>query len=578
MNTKSLDHTITTEILIIGGGFAGCFAAIKAKQAGKDVLVVDKGYISRSCQSMYPSGNIGVCLPDHDKNLWMRELIEGGEYINDQEWVKIQVEETYPLVEELDGYGRELGEEIFIRDQKGEFLRVKVHGDVGTENIVIVGHPLMDTLRKKLIKEKIPFLERIAMSDLITDGERVLGAVGFNYRTGETYLLKAQAVILAAAGCNFRFDLTRKNMTGEGQVMAYEAGARLRNLDITDGSRHKVLEDMASYFLTFVFGWGGKFVNALGEEFMLQYDPTFGNLSTTKREYACRQEEKAGRGPICLDLTQIPLDKQLLLKKIRPENFRITQAIGKDAFKERFELQKGKIFAPLGTVSNGGGVDIDTRCATTIQGLYAIGDNACAPQQGTHGVGGQNLAFCLTSGNQGGKCAVEYVNAASSSAKGKKIVSQAKEHVNRLSLPLLRTKGTSPDEITWKIQSLFIPFDKVVSHQSSLEKALAQLEKIKEADFPSLKASDYHQLEKALGVRSMLMIAEGMLKSMLFREESRGFLVREDFPMTDNIHWLKWVVVEKKDGRIHLTAKDIPTPYVEPPRTVFLPKQRRTPV
>ncbi len=576
---KTLDHVIENEILVIGGGFAGCFAAIKAKQLGKNVLLVDKGYVSRSCQSMFPSGNISVCLPDHDKNVWLRELIEGGEYLNDQEWVKIQIEETCPLVEELDEWGRAFNEQVFLRDDQGKYFRVKVHGDLGTENILIAGHGLMDTLRKKLIAEKVTFLERIAMSDLIIDEDRVRGAIGFNYRTGETYLFKAKAVVLAAAGCGFRIDLSRKNLTGEGQVMAYEAGAKLRNLELGGGSRTKVLKDSAHPFSNSVsFSLGLRLLNALGEDFMWKYDAALGSQTTTKREYGCLQEVKAGRGPIYMDYSQIPPDKRMVLRALRPENFKIFEAMGVDVFKERIELQKGKIFAPQGTNSHGGGVEIDTQCATNIKGLYAVGDNACAPQQGTHAVGGQNLAFCLTSGNRGARSAAEYVNTASFAAKDRDIFSQAKRDLDRLVLPLTRAKGVSPDEVTWRIQNSLIPFHKVVSDKSYLEKALAEIQRIKREEFPSIKASDYHQLEKALGVRSMLMIAEGMLRSSILREESRGFLVRKDFPMTDNIHWLKWIVAEKRGEQMHLYTKDVPTPYVEAPRTVYLPRQRREPV
>jgi len=73
----------------------------------------------------------------------------------------------------------------------------------------------MDTLREKVISEKITFFERTAMSDLITDGRRVVGVVGFNYRTGKTYLYRAKAIILAAAGTSFLFDTRQLNNTAK---------------------------------------------------------------------------------------------------------------------------------------------------------------------------------------------------------------------------------------------------------------------------------------------------------------------------------------------------------------------------
>src|SRR5574340_211153 len=97
MNPKSIDHIIESEIFVIGGGFAGCFAAIKCKQLGKDVVLVDKGYISRSGVSQFPGANISISFPGDDKDLQIRDTIERGEYLNHQEWVKIQHYETYDL-------------------------------------------------------------------------------------------------------------------------------------------------------------------------------------------------------------------------------------------------------------------------------------------------------------------------------------------------------------------------------------------------------------------------------------------------------------------------------------------------
>lgn len=582
MNLKKMQYINESEILVIGGGLAGCLAAIKARQRGRKVMIVDKGYISRSCQSQFPSGNISVCLPENNKGLWMQETIEGGEYLNDQEWVKIQLEETYPLVEELERWGKEFNETIFGRDDKGDFIRIKVHGDKNTENCLIFGHPLMDTLRMKLIAEKISFFERVMVTDLITDGERVRGAVGFNYRTGETYLFKAKAVILAAAGCGFKFDMWHLNLTGEGQAIAYHAGARLKNLDQSGppskGRKH--IQRMSG------FGGGGvpsafgtRVVNALGQEFMKQYEPELGARShRIKKEEAIRKELEEGRGPIYLDYTQIPLDKQNILKKLRPEDFKIFASMGVNPYKEKV-IETGDIFerisAPLGTLNEGGGVDIDTRCASRVPGLYAIGDNACAPQQGTHPFGGQNLGFCLTSGNRGARFAVEYIDSTVfTDARERESISLGEKYIDELSLPLTRTRGLTPDEVTRQIQSTLIPYRRVASDKENLQKAIRKAEKIKEEDFPQIKVTDFHGLMKAVEVRSMLLILEGFLKSVLFREESRGAVIRKDFPLTDNINWLKWILAEKRGEEMRVYLQDVPTPYVQPPHSMYPPKHK----
>ena len=102
-----------------------------------------------------------------------------------------------------------------------------------------------------------------------------------------------------------------------------------------------------------------------------------------------------------------------------------------------------------------------------------------------------------------------------------------------------------------------------------MEKILANIKRVQEEDFSRMKAGDSHELLKALEVRSMLLISEALLRAKLFREESRGAHKREDFSLTDNINWLKWVVVEKKDEKMHLYTEAIPTPYIKPPIAIY---------
>lgn len=305
MNSKSFNHVIQSEVLVIGGGFAGCFAAIKCKQLGKDVVLVDKGYVSRSGVSQFPGGNISISFPQDDKDLQIRDTIERGEYINDQEWVKIQIHETYDQALELEQWGRQFGENVWERDEKGELIRIQVHGDVYTYNCIIDGHAVMNTLRKKVIAEKVPLFERIAMSDLISDGNKVVGAVGFNYRTGETYLFRAKAVILAAAGTAFRFDTRQLNNTGEGQVMAYSIGARFQNLE--QGGQRKFPKSGVGRQMGVPLGYafGTKLVNRLGEDFMRKWDPVLGIRAYRLQQAAVAKEIEEGRGPVYIDLRDI---------------------------------------------------------------------------------------------------------------------------------------------------------------------------------------------------------------------------------------------------------------------------------
>ncbi len=573
MSPKAIGHVIEAEILVIGGGLAGSFAALKCNTLGRKVVVVDKGYLS-ICQSRWPGGNISICLPGDDKALWLEEFTVGGEYLNDQEWVKIQIAEAYPLLEELDQWGRDLGLPIMERDEKGELLKAKVHGDVNTENCILNGGTMMDTLRKKLIDDKVVFFDRMMMSDLIMDGDKVQGAVGFDYRKGETYLFKAKAVILAAAGCSFRFDPRRLHMTGEGQVMAYEAGARLKNLDQCEAKRVPRYSARIRGGMATDVHFGGRFLNALGEEFMWKYDPKLGNRSMYRTQ-AFTKEVAEGKGPIYWDYTKIPRNIQEMYRRVAPLLLKTYESMGIKTFEEKIDTSQRDFIATYAapeSTGSGGGVDIDTSCGTSVKGLYAVGDNACSPHQGTHPFGGQNLAFCLTSGNRAALSASSYVGSVPAPSQ-KAVAAQAKEKLFRLAIPLTRTKGLSSEEVTWKIQTILVPYRKSYTRKEPLERALNEIIKVRSEDFHQLKASDLHGLVNAIGVRSMLIIAEAILRSVLFREETRGKNIRDDFPLTDNINWLKWVMVEQKGEEMKVSAQDVPTPYIQAPRSKYPPKR-----
>ncbi|MBI4322507.1 MAG: FAD-binding protein [Chloroflexi bacterium] len=570
-----INHRLDSDILVIGGGMAGCFAAIRASQLGSKVLVVDKGYIGRSCQSRFIGSNIAVCMPDHDKEICMRELIVGGEFLNDQEWVRIHVHESYALADELDRWGEEFGKDILGRDERGELSIIKVHGDINTQQLIISGPKMMDAFRKKLSKEGIPFLERVMMTGLLTDGDRIRAAVGFNYRNGETYLFTAKAIILAAAGCSFKLRPLTWSLTGDAQAMAYEAGARLRSMEIVGRNNYSRINAMEGPTGGLVLSWGMRYVNGLGEEFLNNYLPKIGSRTTHARDIF-RQEIAEGRGPIFKDFTVIPPEKLRRLVEYRPEHFKALESMGLDPFKQLVPVEVEESVAvsgPHGTNGGGGGVEIDTWCATNIPGLYAIGDTAYGAPQGTQPVGGVNLSFCLLSGDRAARHAVDYAAPAASARDGRAIEHRAKEHLAGLGLALTREDGLPPEELIWRIQDSFLPFKEAMSDSAHLEKAIAKLMRVKEEDLPRLHCSDSHGLMKAAEVGSMLLVSEAMLRSMLAREESRGNrgLARKDFPQTDNVHWLKWTAVEKNGEQMHVGATDIPTPYFQPIRAKYVP-------
>ena len=118
----SLDRFFETDVLVIGGGMAGCFAAIKAKEKGVNVTLVDKGYVSNSGSSPWPHSYC-VFNPEwgHNLNDWMDHINIAGEYVNNQEWTELIFKESYARYQDLISWGFE-----FLKDERGELHRSKV--------------------------------------------------------------------------------------------------------------------------------------------------------------------------------------------------------------------------------------------------------------------------------------------------------------------------------------------------------------------------------------------------------------------------------------------------------------------
>ena len=452
---KNTARVIETDILIVGGGGAGCFAALRARDFFENVLVVSKGYVGPGSVSATLGGGANICFPGDDHKAWMEEMVERGEYLNDQEWVKIQLEGVYPLAMDLDRWGMAYGLKIFEKDEQGNFLRKKARGNINTRTAVIHGFPMMETLRKKILERNIKLLERVMVTDLLLNNGRVAGVLGLDYRKGEFYLIKARAVVLAAGGCSFKISLCSPAAAcmGEAQRMAYDAGAILRNIDqAMSQSNPKAIE---MHGMTLFAGVGGKFLNGLGEEFMLRYDPKVGSRARlTKLVIGMAKEVEAGRGPIYMDLTKTSPADQEMLRTVLPEPMRAFESVNIDPFTEKIP------WTPIifGTQTHGGGVHIDRACATNLPGLYVAGDTSCTPEHGTWSITGLNIAFAWLSGYRAGEFASEYGQNITLDGKEADTREQAAKFIDTMLAPIKRAKGILPDEFVRKVWEIITPY------------------------------------------------------------------------------------------------------------------------
>ncbi len=549
---------ILIDILVVGGGAAGCFAAIKAKENGAgEVLLVDKGYVGMSGCTKFAAGSFKCFIPGEDSyDLWFSKAVEEGYYINDQTWTKIHLEEVFERAKELERWGLH-----FLKDGQGKYERLEGQGSSDQRPIrtmMFEGPQMMDVLRKAVRQHSVRIMDRTMMTHLLHDREdsrRIAGALGFDTRTGEIKVFKAGATILAAGAQAFKSHYAyQKMVTGDGHVMGLKAGAALTNYEFT--CHHLSCAHFDTTGMNVLQGSGARFINALGEPYMTAYDPEYGDHASMNRLSAGMACEVAfGRGPLYYDFSTFDEGTLAYFKKTLPIMYQAFERAGfirNGTIRKRVEW----VSVNMGNVGYGGGLKINTDCETDLKGLYAAGDATCGPASGVEGFCAYAIPFAATSGARSGRAASVHIREAKDASLADDEIQAYQEELLQ---PLKVSDGVEPDYVVLKVQEILFPSHiYLLRHGGRLEQALHQIRQLRDNIVPSLKAYDPHYLRMALEASHMVTCAEMFLLAALTRTESRGSHLREDFPEIDNADWLKWIIIGQKEGRLTVRTEDIP--------------------
>jgi len=537
------------DVLVIGGGLAGCWASIRAQQLGANVILVDKGKVGYSGCSTFAAGDILWWTPKDDLYSWLNNYARWGGYLLDPEWFKRLCYDIYERVLEMSEWGAP-----FERDSRGNLVRKPGRGHNAA--VVFPGFELMKFMRRKIEQAGTNILDRIMVTELLVEDRRVLGAAGFNVRNGEFYLIEAKAVVLSTGGCSWKGNYFGQDMVcGEGYALAYRNGAKLMNMEYSNcyNSTYRYFD---IYGLSRFQRLGGKFTNALGERFMSKYDPELGDgafLHTIA--IAMAKEVMEGRGPIYFDLTEMSEEDRSLSRKLLPMLFEMFDQAGVDPFKERLEWIPGF----QGSIGTGSGLMLtDEFCSTNIKGLYAAGDAACEGLVigGINGPGAINLSWAIVTGYRSGEGGARLAKSIEFKKPEDALINDCQKSTFRF---LLKDGEISPQEVYYQLQESVIGWDKsIIRHRDRLNESLNRIKIVEEELIPKIRASDFHQLMRCHEVEATLITTEMVLRSALLREESRAAHFREDYPKTDNLNWLKWIVVEKNKDGMKFETIDIP--------------------
>lgn len=533
------------DVLVIGGGIAGCFAAIKAKEAGAGKVVqIDKGHTGKSGNSAFGAGVMHVLLPDEtDDDLAdrLKRLVRAQGYIVQQDLFLDHLHQTWGIVEDCVKSGVE-----FERTAEGN---IEPHPGRGARDIIMFHGPqMMHALMKTAAKMGVKQVNRVMVTDLLTSNENVVGAVGFNIRDGRFLVLKAKATILATGSTWYKGLLpAHRDCTGDGYSVAYRAGAILRGAENNDQISHAMpaLYDIGPGLNMFQ-GLGGKWLNAKGERFMEKYNPALRDRAGLRNiMYAFTLEIKQGNGPLFMDMTHFTPDQVQRMRKVIPLPTRMFERAGIIKGDRIVQKVEWMLCAPTGRP----GVMVNREFEASMPGLYACGEAASSSAVVT------GLSSAATSGATAGRNAAQFAVAASEPVVSKEQVDTFRQ---RVFAPLKRKDGYLPEQIILAMQENVIPYDILLLRKKDrMESALRNIEYTRDNYLPEVKAYDFHFLKNAHEAANILFVAEVQLKTSLLRTESRVG-VREDYPYTDNENWLKFIELKYDNGAMAMSTRPVP--------------------
>ncbi len=541
-----------TDVLIVGGGVAAACAAIKASEAGVRVLLVDKGFFGRSGTSALASGVFQAYMEGDDLDRWVKAHTNPMVNITA---LRKGIKVTGELLQNMDQWGVK-----WIKNE-GKIQRVDMAvGPLFPVNAMMGegGPQFMMALRNESLRRGIDVVNRVMVTELLTsDGlhptnERVTGALGFDTVEGDVHVFRAKSTILCTGPVHIPYPKAGGgfhgmpiNCTGDGVAAAYRAGAQLSKMEFLAGWGVIPAEFYSAPGLEMGAGLGVRFINDEGTEIAGgDRIRRFRLARSVIREYG------EGRGPIYMDATGLSPEDMRLYKQVVPIVLNTYERSGYDPSRDPVPFVTMLPFQS-GTLG-GAGIRVTPNGSTTLPGLYAAGNTSDGGFMGL----AQALNLCAVGGWYAGA-------EGAASAKTRSDTEAFDGQVDRLARdtiePLERTGGTNFGSTRDELESLYGTDITEVLNATRLEPIVRKVADIRNRLVPLMSASDPHDLAKVLGMRNFLQCMEISVLAAQRRTESRGNVLREDFPYMDNENWLKYTFAKMGgNGQPELFDEAIP--------------------
>lgn len=556
-------NRLTTDVLIIGGGTAGCYAALTIREkSDASIIIAEKANIKRSgCLAAGVNAINAYIVEGRKPEDYVEYAKKDADDIVREDLLLTMSERLNEVTAKMEKLGL-----VILKDENGRYVAR------GNRNIKINGENIKPILADAVNSlENVTVINRLNITDYIVKDNTILGAVGFNIDTGEVYEIRAKKVLCATGGAAGLYKpnnpgFSRHKMwyppfnTGAGFAMGINAGAEMTTFEM----RFIALrcKDTIAPTGTIAQGVGAKQVNSLGEVYENRY-----GLTTSQRVYGTVRENIEGRGPCYLRTEGISSEQDESLKKaylnMAPSQTLKWIESGKNPSEQNVEIEGTEPYIVGGHTASGYWVDTNRR--TTINGLYAAGDVA----------GGCPQKYVTGAMAEGEIAAEDIVKELNRSDITENAFSQstADEYADRLTDERIKEyneylsredKDTifSTEELEEAMQKVMDTYaGGIGSHYQFNGKQLKLAkEKIEQIETLSEKANakDYHELMFVYELKERLTVCQVLIEHLKARKETRwhSFAENLDYPEKSD-EWLKYVNTRKVDGRIEVKYRNL---------------------
>ncbi len=590
-------ETIEHDVLVIGSGGAGLRAAIEASAAGVSVGMVCKCLLGKAHTVMAEGGIAAALANVDDRDNWQvhfADTMRGGQYVNNWRMAELHAKEAPERVRELEAWGA-----VFDRTPDGRILQRNFGGHkyprlahVGDRT----GLELIRTLQDRGVHQGIDVHMEVCVIELLKEGGRVVGALGFDRERGKFRIFRAKAVVLATGGVGKAYKITSNSWdcTGDGHSLAYHAGAALIDMEYLQFHPTGMVwpPSVCGMLVTEgVRGEGGILTNKDGKRFMFGFIPdnykaqtadneeegwryTQGDKEARRppelltRDHVARcivREIKEGRGSphggVFLDISWIQqrlAHAEEHIKRKLPSMYHQFKQLGDvDITREPMEVGPTTHY-----IMGGVKVDADTQMSS-VPGLFAAGECA-AGINGANRLGGNSLSDLLVFGQRAGEFAAKF---AKENLAGSINSAQVEEATRRALEPFGRNVTASADfegpyQVQFDLQEMMQNLVGIVRREDEMLRALDGLARLN-ARARRVGVTGHRDFNPgwhtALDLRSLLTVSEAITRAALERKESRGAQFRDDFPNKDATLGQQSVIIHKgADGSMQVNREPLP--------------------